>query len=66
MVDQIWMWIADSIDCTDDNSFSAEKMKLHWFDLKKFMRKKTVTLTIKSYQRLAVIQANEDLRDKSC
>ena len=33
-------WIADFIDCTDDNSFSVEKIKLHWFDLKKFISKK--------------------------
>ena len=50
-------WIADSIDLTDDNSFSVEKIKLHWFDLKKFISKKNVTITIKSYQRQAVIHA---------
>ena len=40
MVDQKWKWIADSIDCTDDNSILTTKIKLHWFDLKKFIRKK--------------------------
>ena len=32
-----------SIDCTHDKSFSVEKIKLNWFDLK-FTCKKTVTL----------------------
>ena len=27
-------WIVDSIDCTDENSFSAEEIKLIWFDLR--------------------------------
>ena len=26
IVDQKWKWIADSIDCTDGNSFSVEKL----------------------------------------
>ena len=37
MVDQSWKWIAGSIDCTDDNSFSLEEIKLNRFDLKKFI-----------------------------
>ena len=39
MVDQKWKWIADSIDCANDNSFSVEKIKLNWFNLK-FVGKK--------------------------
>ena len=57
---QKWKWITDSIDCKDDNSFSVEKIKLNWFDLK-FISKKPVTPTIKSYQRLAVVNAKQSI-----
>ena len=40
MVDQQWKWIADYIYCRDDNSFSVEKIKLNWFNLKIFIGKK--------------------------
>ena len=39
MVDQKWKWIADCIDCANDNSFSVEKIKLNCFNLK-FISKK--------------------------
>ena len=55
MLDQKWKWIADSNDGVDDISFSVEKIKLNQFSLKKFIGKKMVTLTIKSYQRRAVV-----------
>ena len=40
MMDQKWKWIADSIDCTDDNPFSVENIKLHWLDMKFINEKK--------------------------
>ena len=40
MADQKRNWIADSIDCTDDNPFSVEKIELHPFELKKFTSKR--------------------------
>ena len=40
MVEQKRDWVADSIDCINDNSFLVAKVKLNWSDLKKFIGKK--------------------------
>ena len=57
MLDQKRKWIAVLIGCASDSSVLVEKFKLNWFNLKKFIGKKMVALTIKSYQRPAVVLA---------
>ena len=57
MLDQKRKWIAVLIGRASDSSVSVEKFKLNWFNLKKFIGKKMVALTIKSYQRPAVVLA---------
>ena len=42
MVDQKWKSIADSIDCTDGNSFSVEKIQTVLFRFEEILKKKKV------------------------